>query len=112
MKGGFDYEEERWRRMTVIKETIIYKKITSRIYDNGKLFCRHKVEEEEVNAIEIPKNATYGDMIMKVLESAGNYKQEESNDVMYIYEAGRPKLMRVAVDGKLWDKPIKRCEEE
>ena len=30
-----------------------------------------------VDAIEIPENATYGDMIMKVLESAGNYKQEE-----------------------------------
>ena len=66
----------------------------------------------EAPAIEIPKNATYGDMIMKVIESAGNYKQEESNDVMYIYEAGTPKLMRAAVDGKLWNKPFKRGREE
>ena len=65
-----------------------------------------------VDAIEIPENATYGDMIMKVLESAGNYKQEESNDVMYIYESGTPKLMRAAVDGKLWNKPFRRGREE
>ena len=67
---------------------------------------------QTVDAIEIPENATYGDMIMKVIESAGNYKQEESNDVMYIYEAETPKLMRAAVDGKLWNKPFKRGREE
>ena len=65
-----------------------------------------------VDAIEIPENATCGDIIMKVLESAGNYKQEESNDVMYIYEAETPKLMRAAVDGKLWNKPFMRGREE
>ena len=65
-----------------------------------------------VDAIEIPKNATYGDMIMKVIESAGNYKQEESHDVMYVYEKGTPKLMRAAVDGRLWNKPFMRGREE
>ena len=65
-----------------------------------------------VDAIEIPENTTYGDMIMKVIESAGNYKLEESHDVMYVYEEGTPKLMRVAVDGKLWNKPFKRGIEE
>lgn len=49
---------------------------------------------------------------MKLLESAVNYEQEESNDVMYIYEAGTPKLMRVAVNRKLWDKPFKKGAEE
>ena len=49
---------------------------------------------------------------MKVLESARNYKLEESNDVIYVYEAGTPKLMRVAVDGKLWDKPFRRGRKE
>lgn len=66
----------------------------------------------EAPAIEIPEKATYGDVIMKLLESAGNYEQEESNDVMYIYEAGTPKLMRVAVNRKLWDKPFKKGAEE
>ena len=58
------------------------------------------------------EKVTYGDVIMKVLESARNYKLEESNDVMYVYEAGTSKLMRVAVDGKLWDKPFRRGRKE
>lgn len=43
--------------MTITKETIIYKKITSRIYDDGKPPCRHKVEEEEFD--NDLKNASY-----------------------------------------------------
>lgn len=42
----------------LIQETIRYKKVTSRVYDDGEPFCRHEVTEEEVNAIEIPKDAT------------------------------------------------------
>jgi hypothetical protein len=35
----------------LIKETIQYKKITSRVYDDGEPFCRQEVTEEEVNII-------------------------------------------------------------
>lgn len=47
----------------LIKETIFYKKFTSRIYDKGESLYNHEVTEEEVNAIEIPNGATNGDMI-------------------------------------------------
>lgn len=44
----------------LIKETIFYKKFTSRIYDKGESLYNHEVTEEEVNAIEIPNGATSG----------------------------------------------------
>jgi len=67
----------------LLKETVFYKKVTSRIYDDGEPFCRHEVTEEEVNTIEIPKDATYGDVIMQILKSAGNYAKKEWNDTIY-----------------------------
>ena len=64
-------------------------------------------------AIEIPENATYGDMIMKVLESAGNYEQIEGSGVMCIHEVGTPAdYCAGAVDIKLWNEPFKRGKEE
>ena len=66
-----------------------------------------------VDAIEIPENSTYGDMIMKVIESAGNYDQNESNGLMYIHEVGTPSDYCVAaVNKKLWNTPFKRGREE
>ena len=47
----------------LIKETVFYKKFTSRIYDEGESLHNQEVEEKEVNAIEIPNGATNGDMI-------------------------------------------------
>ena len=35
----------------LLKETVFYKKVTNRIYDDGEPFCRHEVTEEEVNII-------------------------------------------------------------
>ena len=62
---------------------------------------------------EIPKNATYGDVIMKVLESAGDYEQIEGSGVMCIHEVGTPaNYCASAVDIKLWNKPFKRGREE
>ena len=67
----------------------------------------------EAPVIEIPKNATYGDVIMKVLESAGNYEQNESNGLMYIHEVGTPPdYCVVAVNKKLWNTPFKKGGEE
>ena len=43
----------------LIKETVFYK----RIYDESESLHNQEVEEKEVNAIEIPKGATNGDMI-------------------------------------------------
>ncbi len=54
----------------LIKETVIYKKLTSRIYDDGKSLYNHEVTEEEVDAIEIPQNATNGDMIKAIFPNA------------------------------------------
>ena len=96
----------------LIKETIQYKKIIGRVYDDGEPFCRHEVTEEKVNAIEIPKNATYGDVIMQVLKSAGNYAQKEWNDTMYIYDIRTPRFVSVTIDKKLWDKPFERGREK
>ena len=47
----------------LIKETVFYKKFTSRIYDEGESLHNQEVEEKEVDAIEIPNGATNGDMI-------------------------------------------------
>lgn len=62
---------------------------------------------------EIPKNATYGDVIMKVLESAGNYDRKECNGFIYLHEVGTPPdYFMAAFDEKLWNKPFKRGREE
>lgn len=91
----------------LLKETIQYKKITSRVYDDEP-FCRHEVTEEEINAIEIPKDATYGDVIMQVLKSAGNYAQTEWNDTIYIYDVRTPRLVNCTIDKRLWNKPFQK----
>lgn len=95
----------------LLKETIFYKKVTSRIYDDGEPFCRHEVTEEEVNVVEIPKDATYGDVIMQVLKSAGNYATKEWNDTIYIYDTQKPQFASVVIDKKLWSQPFQRGEK-
>lgn len=96
----------------LLKETILYKKITSRIYDDGEPFCRHEVTEEEVNAIEIPKNATYGDVIMQVLKSAGDYyEHKEFANTIYVYDARAPRLANCTIDKRLWDTPFQRWKK-
>lgn len=96
----------------LLKETIQYKKITSRVYDDGEPLCRQEVTEEEVNAIEIPKDATYGDVIMQVLKSAGNYYEHtELNNTIYIYDARAPRLVNCTIDKRLWNKPFQKGEK-
>lgn len=106
------YEKGKEGVSNLIQETIRYKKVISRVYDDGEPFCRHEVTEEEVNAVEIPKDATFGDVIMQVLKSAGNFATKEWNDTIYIYDKRAPRFeLSVAIDKKLWNKPFQRGEK-
>ena len=96
--------------MTVIKETIIYKKITSRIYDDGKPLCRHKVEEEEVDAIEIPENATNGDMIKAMFPNI--QWDNECNGVFYGYKTNDRMMPMLGADFNWWNALYKKEVEE
>lgn len=62
--------------------------------------------------IEIPKDATYGDMIMKVLDSE-KYDRMENNETVFFHEKGTPvDYCAAAFNKKLWNKPFKRGREE
>lgn len=99
----------------LIKESIIYKKLTSRIYDDGKPLCRHKVEEEEVDAIEIPENATNGDMI-KAMFYIPDSEIDKGLSTIYIYtnkrvlKGGSQDLLRkqITFNKDWWDAPYKK----
>lgn len=72
----------------------------------------HKVTEEEVDAIEIPKNATNGDMIEKMFPNC-EQKEHMNNGYFEMYfdnDLKNASYMRVSKDW--WNAPYKRGGEE
>lgn len=69
-------------------------------------------KSQTVDLIEVPKGATYGDMIIELFKTSGDYTIDECNgNFIYLHKIGTPNdECAVAVDRKLWNKQFKRCE--
>ena len=92
----------------LIKETIFYKKFTSRIY---ALLHSQEVTEKEVNCIEIPNGATNGDMIEAMFPNC-EQKEHMHNGYFEMYfdgDLGNASYMRVSKD---WWRAKYRIDEE
>ena len=117
MKSCFYIKIESEKNMkNLIKETVIYKKLTSRIYDEGESLYNHEVTEEEVNAIEIPQNATNGDMIKNMFNIPDSEIEEGLLSTIYIYTIKGDSQdflkKQITFNKDWWNAPYKRGREE
>lgn len=99
----FLYLESEKSMKNLIKETVIYKKLTSRIYDEGEPLYNQEVGEKEVNAIEIPHGATNGDMIKAMFPSSE--VREIVDDLVYYTLDG---YVGAYIPKKWWNAPYKK----
>ena len=115
----FLYLESEKSMKNLIKETVIYKKLTSRIYDEGESLYNHEVTEKEVDAIEIPNEMTNGDIIKLMF---GISDDEISEDLSTVYVYTKTKVLKGGSQDFLrqqitfvkdwWNEPYKKGGEE
>ena len=92
----------------LIKETIFYKKFTSRTYDKGESLYKQEVTEQAVDAIEIPEDATNGDMIKAMFPNC-EQKEHMNNGYFEMYfdnDLRNASYMRVSKNW--WNAPYKK----